>query len=120
MNDATSLSREVGRLHAIGVYPYFAVASEQDYKDATEMIAQVEQRGLGLPDRDYYLKDDARTVAMQQKYVAHVERVFTLLGDKPELAKKEAQAVFALETRARHRPDEPRRRSATRPRSTTA
>ncbi|MGO8995977.1 MAG: M13 family metallopeptidase [Polyangiaceae bacterium] len=97
VNDATSLSREVGRLHSIGVYPYFAVASEQDYKDATEMIAQVEQRGLGLPDRDYYLKDDARTVAMQQKYVAHVERVFTLLGDKPELAKKEAQAVFALE-----------------------
>jgi endothelin-converting enzyme/putative endopeptidase len=97
VKDITSLSREIGRLHTMGVHPYFLFSSDQDYKDATQEIAALDQRGLGLPDRDYYLKDDAKTVSIRDKYVAHVERVFGLLGDKPDVAKKEAAAVFALE-----------------------
>lgn len=97
VKDVPSLSREVARLHKMGAYPFFTLSSQQDFKDATQEIALVDQRGLGMPDRDYYLKDDEKTVALRAKYLAHVERVFALLGDKPDAAKKEAAAVFALE-----------------------
>ena len=97
VKDAAGLSREVAKLHKIGVYPFFVFGAEQDFKDATQEIAVVDQRGLGMPDRDYYLKDDAKTSTLREKYLAHVERVFGLLGDKPEVAKKEAAAVLALE-----------------------
>jgi putative endopeptidase len=97
VKDVPGLSREVARLHKMGAYPFFVFGAQQDYKDATQEISVLDQRGLGMPDRDYYLKDDAKTVSIREKYLAHVERVFTLLGDKPEVAKKEAAAVFALE-----------------------
>ena len=97
VKDIASLSREVGHMHAMDVFPYFLFTSQQDFKDATQQIAVVDQRGLGMPDRDYYLKTEARDVALREKYAAHVERVFVLLGDKPEVAKKEAAAVVALE-----------------------
>src|SRR5205823_2219428 len=51
-----------------------------------------------MPDRDYYLKDDPKLVEVREKYVAHVERTFALLGEKPDEAKKSAQAVLAFET----------------------
>ena len=62
------------------------------------MIAQFDQGGLGLPDRDYYLKDDPKSVELRQKYVAHVQRMFELAGEKPELAKADAAAVMQIET----------------------
>ena len=97
VHDVASLSRKSSATSAMGAYPYFDVGAEQDLKDATQQIGAVDQRGLGMPDRDYYLKDDPRTLAIRDKYIAHVERTFALLGDKPEVAKKEAAAVFALE-----------------------
>ncbi len=97
VKDVASLSREVGRLHAMGAYPYFILSSAQDFKDATQEIAELDQHGLGMPDRDYYLKDDEKTAATRDKYIAHVERLFGLLGDKPDAAKKEAASVYALE-----------------------
>jgi endothelin-converting enzyme/putative endopeptidase len=97
VHDATSLARELARMHSFGAYAFFAFGSGQDFKDATSMIGDMDQRGLGMPDRDYYLKDDAKSAATRDKYVAHLEAYFGLLGDKPEAAKKEAKAVFELE-----------------------
>ena len=62
------------------------------------MIAQFDQGGLGLPDRDYYLKEDAKSVELRQKYVAHVQRMLELAGEKPEQAKAGAAAVMQIET----------------------
>jgi endothelin-converting enzyme/putative endopeptidase len=76
----------------------FRVGSQQDAKDSTQVIAAVDQGGLGLPDRDYYLKDDPKSVELRQAYLAHVQKMFTLLGDKPEIAATEAQAVMRIET----------------------
>ena len=55
------------------------------------MIAEADQGGLGLPDRDYYLKDDAKSVEMRKQYVAHVQKMFELLGDPAEKAAAEAK-----------------------------
>ena len=63
------------------------------------MIAGIGQGGLGLPDRDYYLKDDEETKKTRDAYRAHVEKMFTLLGDDPKQAAAEAGMVLELETR---------------------
>jgi endothelin-converting enzyme/putative endopeptidase len=76
----------------------FAFRSDQDYKDSTHVIAEADQGGLGLPDRDYYLKDDAKSQELRKAYVAHVARIFELLGDKPADAGTEAATVLRIET----------------------
>ena len=62
------------------------------------MIAEVDQGGLGLPDRDYYLKDDTRSQDLRTKYVAHVQKMLELIGEKPEAAAADAQTVMRIET----------------------
>jgi putative endopeptidase len=76
----------------------FEFQSDQDYKNSSQVIAEVDQGGLGLPDRDYYLKTDAKSVELRQAYVAHVQKMFELLGDAPAVASGEAQTVLRIET----------------------
>jgi putative endopeptidase len=94
----SQLTAEIAHLHRIGSAPLFGFSSGQDFKDSTSVIAQLDQGGLGLPDRDYYLKEDARSVELRQKYVMHVQRMFELAGEKPETAKTHAAAVMKIET----------------------
>jgi putative endopeptidase len=76
----------------------FRFESIQDYRDASQVIANTDQGGLGLPDRDYYTKTDAKSVELRKAYVAHVQKMFELLGDKPDTAAAEAQTVMRIET----------------------
>jgi putative endopeptidase len=76
----------------------FRFGSSQDLKDANQVIAEADQGGLGLPDRDYYTKEDAKSVDLRKAYVAHVQKMFELLGDQPDLAAAEAQTVMRIET----------------------
>lgn len=77
---------------------FFSFGSAQDLADSSQVIAFAGAGGLGLPDRDYYGNDDAKSATLRAQYVAHVTRMFTLLGDAPALAAKEAKAVMAMET----------------------
>ena len=77
---------------------FFGYSSLQDFKDSTLQIAGVDQGGLGLPDRDFYFKDDAKSVDLRKAYVAHVAKMLELLGDKPDTAKKAADTVVRIET----------------------
>src|SRR5690242_8734797 len=88
----------IGSLSRIGVNTFFTFGSDQDFKDSSQVIAEVDQGGLGLPDRDYYLKTDAKTVEQRGKYVAHVEKMFALAGEPAAQAKTDAAAVLDLET----------------------
>ena len=76
----------------------FTFRSTQDFKDSTQEIAETDQGGLGLPDRDYYTKDDAKSEELRKAYVAHVQKILELLGDKPEQASAEAVTVMHIET----------------------
>jgi endothelin-converting enzyme/putative endopeptidase len=76
----------------------FRFRSDQDYKDSAQVIAEADQGGLGLPDRDYYLKTDAKSVELRKAYVAHLQKMFELLGDKAADAAAEAQTVMRIET----------------------
>jgi putative endopeptidase len=76
----------------------FRFESIQDYRDANQVVASADQGGLGLPDRDYYTKTDARSEELRKAYLAHVAKMFELLGDKPETAATEARTVMRIET----------------------
>jgi endothelin-converting enzyme/putative endopeptidase len=76
----------------------FDFGSDQDFKDATQVIAEAAQGGLGLPDRDYYFKDDAKSVELRKAYVTHLTKMFGLLGDDPNKSAAEAQTVMRIET----------------------
>jgi putative endopeptidase len=76
----------------------FAAGSNQDPDDSEQVIADVDQGGLSMPDRDYYLKDDAKSKETREHYVQHVQKVFELIGESPAAAKKDAETVMRLET----------------------
>src|SRR5258708_6858073 len=76
----------------------FTFRSDQDYNDSSQVIAEADQGGLGLPDRDYYLKDDAKSKELRTAYLAHVQKMFELIVDKPETAAAEAATVMRIET----------------------
>ncbi len=90
----------LARLHLItgdgGLF--FRFGSDQDFENSDSVIAFATAGGIGLPDRDYYTKTDERSVELRNKYVAHVQRMFELVGDKPEVAKAEAAKVMEIET----------------------
>ena len=76
----------------------FSAGSTQDPDDSERVIADVDQGGLGMPDRDYYIKDDAKSKETREHYLQHVQRVFELIGDSPAAAKQNAETVMRLET----------------------
>ncbi len=76
----------------------FGIRAEQDARNSTETIASIDQSGLGLPDRDYYLKDDAKSAALRTQYAEHVARVLQLLGDPAPQAAAGAQSILRIET----------------------
>ncbi len=90
------LTDELIALHHRNVDAFFLFGSTQDAKDATNMIAEVDQGGLSLPDRDYYLKTDPKSVELRTKFVAYVEKMFELLGDSSDVARAKSQVVLRL------------------------
>ncbi len=96
--DKAALAGEIASLHLAGSNALFRFGSEQDAKNSTEVIARADQGGLGLPERDYYLNDDAKSIEIRQQYLAHVQRMFALLGEPAERAAANAQIVMDIET----------------------
>jgi putative endopeptidase len=92
------LTKEIVRLHREGADVLFGFDSGSDFKNASQIIAQVDQGGLGMPDRDYYFKSDPKSVELRNKYVEHVAKMFGLLGDDESKAAAEAKVVMDIET----------------------
>jgi len=88
----------VARLHAWRARLFFQFASTQDLKDSSRVIAEANQGGLGLPDRDYYTRSDVNSVSLREKYVAHVAKILALLGDSSEQASAEAKVILDIES----------------------
>jgi putative endopeptidase len=88
----------IAHLHSYGVSAFFRFSSTTDLDQATMMIAGVDQGGIALPDRDYYLKDDARSVELRDKYREHVAKIFSLAGEPADKAAADASIVLRIET----------------------
>jgi predicted metalloendopeptidase len=92
------LIRAVAAMHRDSIPALFAFYPQPDMHDSMATVATLDQGGITLPDRDYYIKDDAKSVETRQKYVEHVQKMFVLAGDKPEVAAAEAKTVLTVET----------------------
>ena len=101
IKDVSGLAPWVAKQHLV-TFGYtsmmFGFGSSQDLADSTQVIAFASSGGLGLPDRDYYLKPEARMQETRKRYVAYVQQIFQLSGDLPARAAAEAQTVMRMET----------------------
>jgi len=88
----------VPRLHRQGVDVLFRFGSSPDPKNSKMEIGDLDQGGLGLPDRDYYLRTDPKSVEVRKAYVTHIQNMLHLIGEAPATAASDAQAVMAFET----------------------
>ena len=98
LSNKSSIGPELVRLHLAGVSAFFNFSSGPDAKDSMRVIAEADQGGLSLPDRDYYLKDDAKSVELRKQYAAHVGKMLELLGEPQDKAAADAQVVLHIET----------------------
>jgi endothelin-converting enzyme/putative endopeptidase len=98
LKDAAGLPQLLGSLHPMGVSAFFSFGAQPDFKDAKMVIATLDQSGLGLPDRDYYFRDDAKSVDIRKQYVEHVAAMLTLAGAPRTEAPREADTVMRIET----------------------
>lgn len=97
INDHASLLKTAAELRTQGLGSMYGFFVNQDDKEATKEVAYLSQGGLGLPDRDYYLRNDKRSVQIRQEYEKHLTKMFELLGDKPSMASEKAKTVMSIE-----------------------
>jgi endothelin-converting enzyme/putative endopeptidase len=99
IQDRAGIERIIRRLHELAIPAPFAVTGGSDYHDPASVIVNIAAGGLGLPDRDYYLKAEPRFAEARERYRAHVASVLALAGIPQAPARKAAEEILALETR---------------------
>ena len=99
VQDKGALIDELARLDLVGAGSLFNFYSSPDLHNADQVIAYIDQGGLTLPDRDYYIKDDAKMKDMRQHLVEYVTESFTLAGQTPQQAADSAQTVLLYRNR---------------------
>jgi len=82
-----------------GLYPFFSMYAAPDKKNSKVMIATITQGGLGLPDRDFYLRQDNDSIKTREQYLAHIAKMFIFLGDNPKIAESNARTAMSIEAR---------------------
>ena len=98
IKDRNGLDAEIARMHRQNIGTIFELGSTPDYKDSTHYIGDASQGGLGMPDRDYYTRDDERSKKLRTDYVQYVAKVFELAGDASDKASAESRTVMDIET----------------------
>ena len=98
ITDAKQLAPYVAHIHGEGIGALFEITGDQDARESASQIAIMMQGGLGLPNRDYYLKEDDQSKKLRDQYVEHVSKMFQLLGDPEQTAADNAKKVFEFET----------------------
>lgn len=98
ISNLSELEDVIIHLHNLGVGAIFGLSSMQDFKDSTKVIAAVEQGGLSLPNRDYYLKKDAKFEKIREELIKHITKTFMLTGVAEKQAKEKAALIMRLET----------------------
>jgi putative endopeptidase len=89
----------VSDFHTKGIFPMFSFFSDADQKNSEMVVAYLYQGGLGMPDRDYYMKDDERSKEIQAAYLIHLQKMFVLTGVDEVTAKANAELVYNVEKR---------------------
>lgn len=98
ITEKQALMDEVAHLHDLQVYVFFNFGPTADPKNAALNIAELDQGGLGLPERDFYFRTDSRSEDVRKKYVAHIAKMYELIGIPAPAATVKADKVMAIET----------------------
>lgn len=98
ISNNSDLASAIGKYQRMGAYPVFYPFSGQDKKNTDIVLFQLNQGGLGLPDRDYYVQDDARSKELRAAYQDYIRDMLIISGDDDVEAQKKAQQILALET----------------------
>lgn len=98
VTEKKQLTPLIGKLQRMGVDVFFGYGQQQDLTDATKQIAFIAQDGLGLPEKDYYLRTGAKDKTIREQYVAHVAKMLSLSGTPVTEAQKNADAIMTFET----------------------
>ncbi|HET9409710.1 MAG TPA: M13 family metallopeptidase [Candidatus Sulfotelmatobacter sp.] len=96
--DKAALIDEIAHVHLVGPRPLFNFYSRSDFHNADQVIAYIDQGGLTLPDRDYYIKDDPDQVEKRRRLIDYATQLFTLAGQSPQQAADSAETVLRIET----------------------
>ena len=99
ISDRASLITELNHLHTAGFAPLFRVGGTNDQKNSKMIIASLGTGSLGLPDRDYYLRDDDRFKTIRNQYANHIGVMLVLAGESPLQSSADAQRILELETK---------------------
>ena len=99
MKSSADVSNMIGRFHRMGIGVPFFFGGESDAHNPNDVIAKVYASGLGMPDRDYYVKTEDRFQEARAKYLAHVAAMFRLTGESDTRAKAQADTVLRMETK---------------------
>jgi putative endopeptidase len=92
------LIRLQAKLNILGSYPFFVVFSSQDDRNSTQVIANLNQGGIGLPERDYYTNTDKRSAKIRDEYVNHIQKMLILTGFDEKTATSNAAKIMKIET----------------------
>lgn len=98
VSQKTGLAPVIASLQRMEVDALFDIGSQQDFKDATKEIAAIDQGGLGLPEKDYYLRTDAKSARVREQYVQHLTNLLKLMGEPAAQAADGAQSIMNFET----------------------
>jgi putative endopeptidase len=99
ISGASDLQTVSTQMMEYGLDPFFSMYAAPDKKNSKTMIATLSQGGLGLPDRDFYFRQDNESIKIREQYLTHVARMFVFLGDSPKIAENNARTVMRIETR---------------------
>jgi len=99
IQNSADLMKVVADLHTKGIRPMYSLFSDADQKNSELVVAYLYQGGLGMPDRDYYTKDDERSKSIQEAYKVHLQKIFSLAGDNEAVSKANSSVVYAVEYR---------------------
>lgn len=98
VKDKSELPALLGTMHRQGADALFAFGPEPDFKNAKMMGVAVDQGGIALPEKDYYFREDAKSVELRKQYVEHITNMLKLAGESADQAGKDAQTAMNFET----------------------
>jgi putative endopeptidase len=99
LKNMEGVQTELARQQSMSMHSLFGFGSEQDPKNSTDVIGELHQGGLGLPERDYYLAEDTRSKKIREEYIKHIAAMFKLVGYDDVVASTTAQSIMTFETR---------------------
>ena len=97
ITNTADLQKVIAGWHRIGITPLFFMYAEADQKNSSMVVAYLNQGGLRMPNRDYYLNDDERSKGIQKKYLEFISGTFSLMGDSDENAQQKAETIYSIE-----------------------